>query len=92
MEVSITKISKNVQVVIPSNVRKSANITPSTQFLVLNKDGNIILKRINGEEIMEDLELIKKIKESEKDIKERRYVELDLKMSAKEMDKILTGD
>ena len=36
--------------------------------------------------------LIKKIKESEKDIKERRYVELDLKMSAKEMDKILTGD
>ena len=38
MEVAITKISRNGQVVISSGVRKDAGIKPSTQFIVFNED------------------------------------------------------
>ena len=46
MEVAITKMSQNGQVVIPSEVRKDAGVKPSTQFLVFNEDENILLKQI----------------------------------------------
>ena len=42
MEVAITKISQNGQVVIPSEIRKDAGIKPSAKFIVFNEDGNII--------------------------------------------------
>tara|TARA_Y100000310_G_C20610398_1_gene777707 strand:+ start:1022 stop:1279 length:258 start_codon:yes stop_codon:yes gene_type:complete len=56
MEVSITKISKNGQVVIPSEIRKEAKIKPFTKFLVFNdKKGNIFLKRIKRDRLLEDV-------------------------------------
>jgi len=46
MEVAITKISQNGQVVIPSEIRKDAGIKPSTKFIVFSENGNILLKQI----------------------------------------------
>lgn len=91
MAVEITKMSQNGQVVIPSEIRRSANLKPSTQFLVINQDGNILLKKIKENEIIEDLELLKKLEQSEKDIKEGKILEFDSKMSAKEINKVLMG-
>jgi len=66
MEVAITKLSRNGQVVIPSEVRKDAGIKPSTKFLVFNESGNILLKQIHKESLMRDMQSIGKIKKSEK--------------------------
>jgi len=91
MEVAITKISQNGQVVIPSQVRKDAGIKPSTQFLVFNEDGNILLKQIRKESLREDIRLIEKIKRSEDEIKKGRFVKADTKMSNEEIDDLLMG-
>ena len=69
MEVSITKMSENGQVVIPSEIRKDAGIKPSTKFIVFNQGGNILLKQIRKEAIAKDMELIEKIQRSEEQIK-----------------------
>lgn len=89
--VEITRMSQNGQVVIPVGIRRSAKLKPLTQFLVLNDNGDIILKKIEEKKIIEEMDLIKKLNQSEKDIKEGRIIELDAKMSVKEMDKILMG-
>ena len=81
MEVSITKMSENGQVVIPAEVRKDAGITPSTKFIVFNEDGNIMLKQIKKEALREDMLLIDKIKKSEEQIKEGKFVKAETSMS-----------
>lgn len=91
MEVAITKISQNGQVVIPSGVRKDAGIKPSTQFLVFNEDGNILLKQIRKESLRDDMILIDKIKRSEDETKKGKFVKADTKMSDEEIDDLLTG-
>ncbi len=91
MEVAITKISQNGQVVIPSEIRKEAGLKPSMQFLVFNEDGNILLKQIRKEALKEDLLLIEKIRRSEDDIKNGRAVKADTAMSDREIDDLLTG-
>lgn len=89
MEVAITKISQNGQVVIPSEVRKNAGIKPSTKFLVFNEDGNIMLKQIKNESLRDDMLLIDKIRRSEYEIKNGRFVKADTKMSDEEIDDLL---
>ena len=89
MEVAITKISQNGQVVIPSGIRKDADIKPLTQFLVFNEDGNILLKRINKESLRNDMQLIEKIKKSEEDIKKGKVVRADIQSNDKEIDDLL---
>jgi len=91
MEVALTKISRNGQVVIPSGVRRDAGIKPSTQFLVFNEDGNILLKQIKKEALKSDMLLIDKIKRSEDEIKNGRFVKADTKMSDEEIDDLLIG-
>jgi AbrB family looped-hinge helix DNA binding protein len=91
MEVAMTKISQNGQVVIPSEVRKDAGIKPSTQFLVFNQDGNILLKQIKKESLREDLLLIDSIRKSEGDIKQGKYVKVNTTMDEKEIDDLLMG-
>lgn len=91
MEVALTKISQNGQVVIPSEVRKDAGIKPSTQFLVFNEDGNILLKQIKKESLKSDILLIDKIKRSEDEIKGGKFIKADTKMSEKEIDDLLMG-
>jgi len=89
MEVALTKISQNGQVVIPSGVRRDAGIKPATQFLVFNEDGNILLKPINKESLRSDMLLIDKIKRSEDEIKSGKFVKADTKMSDEEIDDLL---
>lgn len=89
MEVSITKMSQNGQVVIPSEIRRDAGIGPSTKFLVFNQGGNILLKQIKKEKLAEDIKLINKIIKSEEQIRKGRYVKADTKMKDKEIDDIL---
>ena len=91
MEVALTKISQNGQVVIPSEVRKDAGIKPSTQFLVFNEDGNILLKQIKKESLRSDMLLIDKIRRSEDEIKSGKFIKADTKMSDEEVDDLLMG-
>ena len=91
MEVAITKISENGQVVIPSEVRKEAGIDPSTQFMVFNEDGNILLKKLRKESLKEDMLLIDKIRRSEEEIKKGKFVKVDVKMNEEEIDDLLMG-
>ncbi len=89
MEVSITKMSQNGQVVIPAEIRKDAEIKPSTKFIVFNEGGNILLKKINKASLARDISLIEKIERSEKQIKEGKYTKADTKMSEEEIDDLL---
>jgi len=91
MEVAITKMSPNGQIVIPADIRKDAKIDPSSKFLVFNKGGDIILKRLSKDILEEELKLFESILEGEKDIREGRYIRVDSKMSTKEMDRLLRG-
>ena len=91
MEVAITKISQNGQVVIPSEVRKDAGVKPSTQFLVFNEDGNILLKQIRKESLREDMILMDRIRKSEDEITKGRFVKVDTKMADEEIDDLLMG-
>ena len=91
MEVAITKISENGQVVIPSEIRKDARIKPSTKFIVFNEGGNIMLKQIKKEALKEDMLLIERIIKSEEQIKEGKFVKADTTMSDEEIDDLLTA-
>lgn len=89
MEVAITKMSENGQVVIPSEIRKDAGIKPSTKFLVFNENGNILLKQIRKESLVRDIQLMEKIELAEEQIKNGEYVEADTKMSDEEIYDVL---
>ena len=89
MEVAITKMSENGQIVIPSEIRKDAGIKPATKFIVFNEGGNIMLKQISKEALREDMLLIEKIRRSEKQIKEGKFVKADTAMRNEEIDDLL---
>ncbi len=91
MEVALTKMSSNGQVVIPSGIRKDAGIKPSTQFLVFNEDGNILLKQIRKESLKSDMLLIDKIKRSEDQIRKGKFIKADTRMKDEEIDDLLMG-
>lgn len=91
MEVAITKISQNGQVVIPAEIRKDAGIKPSTKFIVFNEDGNILLKQIKKESLKADISLINEIQSSEEEIKKGHFIKADTKMSDEEIDDLLTS-
>jgi len=89
MEVSITKLSENGQVVIPAEIRKDAGLKPSTKFLVFNEGGNILLKMIRKETLARDIHLIESIEKSEEGIKEGKFVKTETSMSDEEIDDLL---
>ena len=89
MEVSITKLSENGQVVIPAEIRKDAGIKPSTKFLVFNEGGNILLKMIRKETLARDIHLIEAIERSEEQISSSKAVKVDTSMSDEEIDDLL---
>lgn len=89
MEVAITRMSQNGQVVIPAEIRKDAGISPSTKFIVFNQDGNIMLKQLKKESLGKDMELIDKISRSEEQIKNGKYVKASTKMKDEEIDDLL---
>ena len=89
MEVSITKLSENGQVVIPAEIRKDAGIKPSTKFLVFNEGGNILLKVLRKEALARDMHLLEMIGRSEKQIKAGKFTKADTSMAAEEIDDLL---
>ena len=89
MEVAITKISENGQVVIPSEIRKDAGIKPSTKFIVFNEGGNIMLKQIKKEALRDDMLLLEKIRRSEEQIKEGKIAKANTSMSDGKIDDLL---
>lgn len=91
MEVAITKMSENGQVVIPSEIRKDAGIKPSTKFIIFNEDGNIMLKKIEKEALREEMLLLETIRKSEEQIREGKFVKADSSMRAEEIDDLLTS-
>jgi len=91
MEVAITKISRNGQVVIPSEVRKDAGIKPSTKFIVFNENGNILLKQIKKESLSKDMELVDKVLRSEDEIRLGNLVKVNTNMKDEEIDDLLTA-
>ncbi|MFH1211398.1 MAG: AbrB/MazE/SpoVT family DNA-binding domain-containing protein [Candidatus Woesearchaeota archaeon] len=90
MEVAITRISPNGQIVIPAEIRRDAGITTSTKFIVFNKDGNILLKQINKENLGKEIDMIQKIARSEEQIKKGSYVKANTRMKAAQIDALLT--
>ncbi len=89
MEVALTKLSPNGQVVIPSEIRKEAGLKPSTKFIVFNEGGNILLKQIRKESLKKDIELIEKIQMTEEQINSGKVVKADTSMSDEEIDDLL---
>lgn len=91
MEVSITKLSENGQVVIPAEIRKDAGLKPSTKFLVFNEGGNILLKIIRKETLARDISLIESIERIEEQISKGKIVKADTSMKDEEIDDLLTA-
>ncbi|MBU2633855.1 MAG: AbrB/MazE/SpoVT family DNA-binding domain-containing protein [Nanoarchaeota archaeon] len=89
MEVAITKLSQNGQVVIPSEIRRDAGLKPSTKFLVFNESGNILLKQIKKDSLMKDIQLIEKIERSERQIDKKNVTNVGSTMSDNEIDDLL---
>tara|TARA_Y100000310_G_C20640324_1_gene793532 strand:+ start:346 stop:621 length:276 start_codon:yes stop_codon:yes gene_type:complete len=89
MEVAITKISPNGQVVIPVEIRRKAKIKPSTKFLVFNEGDSILLKVINKKSLVKDVKLMESILRGEEDVREGRVTKLDTDMSVEDMDEAL---
>ena len=89
MEVAITKMSENGQVVIPVEVRRDAGIKPSTKFLVFNEGGNILLKVIRKETLAKDMHLLERIEKSEEQIKAGKAVKANTAMSDEDIDDLL---
>ena len=89
MEVAITKMSENGQVVIPAEIRRDAGIGPATKFIVFNHDGNILLKQMRKESLTKDIELIEKINRSEEQIRKGRSTKAHTKMKDEEIDDLL---
>ena len=91
MEISLTKLSPNGQVVIPSEIRKEAGLKPSTKFIVFNEGGNILLKQIRTETLRKDVELLERIQMTEEQIATGKIVKANTSMSDEEIDDLLMG-
>jgi AbrB family looped-hinge helix DNA binding protein len=89
MEVAITKMSENGQIVIPAEVRKDAGIGTGAKFIVFNHDGNIMLKLMKKESLVKDMELINSINRSEVQVKSGKVVKANTRMKDKEIDDLL---
>jgi AbrB family looped-hinge helix DNA binding protein len=89
MEISLTKLSPNGQIVIPSEIRKEAGLKPSTKFIVFNEGGNILLKQIRPETLRKDVELLERIQMTEEQIATGKIVKANTSMSDEEIDDLL---
>lgn len=89
MEISITRISANGQIVIPSEIRKEAKINPSAKFLVYSVKGHIILKRLDESFMEEEKKMIDEILKSEKDISEGKFTKTNSRDDADQIDDLL---
>ena len=56
MEVSITTMSRNGQIVIPTDVRKALGIKAYEKFLVIGEGNTILIRRLNREALKEEFD------------------------------------
>lgn len=89
MEVAITKMSENGQVVIPAEIRRDARIGPATKFIVFNNGGNILLKQMRKDTLAKDMELMERIGRSEDQIRKGKIVRANTRMKDEEIDDLL---
>ncbi len=89
MEVAITTLSENGQVVIPAEIRKDAGIKAATKFLVYNEGRTILLKILQKENVAKDMHLLHMIEQSEEHIKAGRFTKADTNMRDEEIDRLL---
>lgn len=89
MEVAMTTMSQNGQVVIPSEIRQEAKLKPSVKFLVFHINNEIVLKKIEKEELIKEVALLNRIERSEAEIAAGRCIKVDSKKSLKEIDELL---
>jgi AbrB family looped-hinge helix DNA binding protein len=91
MEVALTKMSQNGQIVIPAEVRRDAGIKAHDKFLVFNRGGNILLKPIDTSALSKEMGLPERVLRSEAQIKKGRALKADSRMSAEDIDRLLTA-
>ena len=91
MEVAITKMSQNGQIVIPAEVRRDAGLGPQSKFIVFNRGSNILLKLVNNAALSKEIKLIERITKSESQIKSGKVVKANTEMSGEEIDRLLTA-
>ncbi|MCF7799329.1 AbrB/MazE/SpoVT family DNA-binding domain-containing protein [Candidatus Woesearchaeota archaeon] len=91
MEIALTKLSANGQIVIPSEVRKEAGLTPATKFLVFNDGKDIVLKQITSETLREEMALLKKIHLAEQQITAGKVTKVTTEMSDEKIVNKLTN-
>jgi len=89
MDLAITTLSQNGQVVIPSHIRKEAGLKPATKFLVINEGGTILLKQVTEDIMQIDRALLKKIREAEEQVKKGEVIIADTSMTAEEIADLL---
>lgn len=89
MEIAMTKMSQNGQIVIPLEIRKMAGIKPSAKFMVISEGSNIMLKLVSEAAFREEIKIMKIIARSEQQIKEGKFTVLDTSMSTEEIDRML---
>jgi len=87
MDVAITKMSSKGQVVIPVEMR--AGIIEGEKLLIIQNDGQLIMKKANklDSNLMADLEFAKKTNEAWKRIEEGKGVRMDFDDFIDEMKK-----
>lgn len=56
MEVAVTKMSSNGQVVISSDIRKALGLSPGDKFLVIGEENGILLRSLKEEDIKQEIE------------------------------------
>lgn len=87
MDVAITRMSSKGQVVIPVEMR--AGITEGEKLLIIQNDGQLIMKKASklDSNLMADLEFAKKTNEAWKRIEEGKGVRMDFDDFIDEMKK-----
>jgi AbrB family looped-hinge helix DNA binding protein len=87
MAINLTKMSANGQVVIPAEIRKK--MKPKTQFLIVERGNDLLLKRVTEEEIIKEFDAMDTIDSAEDEFKAGRYTELDSETPFEEFDKAM---
>jgi len=89
VEVAITKMAKNGQIVIPAEIRKKIHSSSTGKFIVYFDGNEIRLKNIEESKFLEEMDLLNRINKAEDEIKKGKVVKVDSNMSEKEIDELL---
>lgn len=86
MQLALTTMSENGQIVIPSQIRREAKLKQGVRFMVVHKKGTILLKQVRETDLVA---LYAAIDRAEADLAAGRYKIVDTNMPFEQADKIL---